>query len=72
MNDAEIHDASNALRQWFNSQDIPPPDAGCVMVHLMASLMVQKTTSVSELQFAVKSFNLALTCEIALKLKALT
>ena len=62
-------ECSDALIEWFKSQECDPADGSLVMLHLMASQLVAKTTDINKLQDAVKGVMIILTCEIALQLK---
>lgn len=69
MTDLEENQAVDALKAWFISQDIDPPQAASVMSKLIAKLLVIKTKDLSELQDAVKEIRTLLICDIALELK---
>lgn len=69
MTDKEMADARKALKQWFVSQDIAPPDAGLIMMDLCAELFVQKTRNIDELQDAIKLYATGLTISVVDELK---
>lgn len=69
MSDDEIRQASNALIQWFLSQDIGPPEAGLIMSATIARNLVSATRNVRSLQEGLNHFNTLLACDIALELK---
>lgn len=65
MTDSEIDQAIKALKAWFQSQDIEPPDAGLIMIKLQAQMFTHKTRDLYKLQDAINSSSLLLSIEIA-------
>lgn len=53
MTDLEQHEAMNALKQWFISQDIMPADAAFIMSKLMAKSLVNQNRNIISLQEAI-------------------
>lgn len=65
LTDKERRDAITALRSWFITQDIPPSQAGELMVQFIAELMIERTTNLTDLNQAVAEFNNIIMFEIA-------
>lgn len=65
MTEQEIDGAIEALTCWFESQEITPPDAGIVMLKLIANQFVLKTREHDALINAVRKTNTLLLVEIA-------
>lgn len=69
MTDADTNAAVTALRGWFQSQEIKPPDAGPIMIRLVAELLVEKTKKLEDLNEAIILHNQLLTFEVAQQLR---
>lgn len=69
LTDKEYDEAANALIDWFKSQDIKPVDGAKIMIKLMATQLVAKTTDLNKLQSAISNISIALTCDVVLELK---
>lgn len=69
LDETELREARNALKQWFISQDINPKEAGIIMVDLIAICLVDKTTDVLELQSAINTFRAGLIMSVALEVR---
>lgn len=65
LSDKDHNDALMSLRAWFISQDIQPPDAGPIMVQLIAELFVAKTQKLEELSGMITDFSNLLTFKIS-------
>lgn len=58
-----------ALKQWFESQEIMPGDAAILMTSLIAEQLVCKSRVISELQEAIHDWYKFLALEIAGELR---
>ena len=65
LSDKDHNDALQALRDWFISQDIQPPDAGPIMIQLIAELFVTKSQKLEELNVMITDFSNLLTFKVA-------
>lgn len=68
MTHREQHEAMNALKQWFISQDINPADAAFMMSKLMAESLVNQSRSIITLQEAINCHAMLLTMDVAAEL----
>lgn len=64
ITDVETYECSDALIEWFKSQGCDPADGSLVMLRLMASQLVAKTTDAVELDTAIKHVMLVLTLNV--------
>ncbi len=69
LTDKELNQAQVALRNWFQSQDISPGDAGIIMIQTIAALLVEKDKNLRSLQQAIGEFDSLLMIEVAGNLK---
>lgn len=69
MTDQDRAQAMQALKQWFESQEIMPGDAAILMTSLIAEQLVCKSRELNELQQAVFDWSEFLTLEIAGELR---
>lgn len=65
----ELTNAATALQRWFMSQDIPPADAGIIMIRLLAAQLVAKDRDITRLQTAVHLTSSLLALDIADRLR---
>lgn len=65
MTEPDIDSAIKALINWFQSQEIMPPDATVIMLKLMAMQLVLKTQDPAKLTKATNNFSHCLLIEIA-------
>lgn len=56
MTDKEYDDAANALINWFKSQNIHPKDGAIIMLKLIATQLVARTTDLKDLREAIERF----------------
>lgn len=70
ITDKEATKCSDALINWFRSQDCNPVDGTMVMLRLIATQLVAKTTDVKELELSIKLTSLTLSMEVAIALRA--
>ena len=64
ITETETRQCSDALIEWFKSQGCDPADGSLVMLRLMASQLVAKTTNAVELDVAIKHVMLVLTLNV--------
>lgn len=69
MTHREQHEAMNALKQWFISQDINPADAAFIMSKLMAESLVNQSRNIISLQEAIELHAVLLTVDVAAELR---
>lgn len=69
MTEKEYDDASNALIEWFKSQDIKPSDGAIIMLKLIATQLVSKDTDIKNLNEHVKYITTLLSLEIVEELR---
>ena len=60
----ELHEACLALVNWFQSQDLQPPEAGLVMARTIAMSIVAKEQPEEEMMRAVALFKKILEGEV--------
>lgn len=70
MTEVEMDNAANALIDWFKSQDIKPSDGSIIMLRLISTQLVGKTTNLVELEKAINNLVTILTCDVVLELKS--
>lgn len=70
MTDKEYDDAANALINWFKSQGIKPKDGTIVMLKLIATQLVARTTDLKDLREAVGNIALVVAIEVAQELRS--
>lgn len=71
MTNDDYREASLALANWFQSQDMSPADAGVCMIQLTAQLLFEKSTNPTDLQRAVHKHSDALTSELVCLIKGI-
>lgn len=69
MTEQEYDAAGNALINWFKSQGISPAHGSIIMLKLMASQLVAKSSKFDDLNRALKTANQILTLEVASELR---
>lgn len=69
LSDKEYDAITNALINWFKSQDINPKDAGVVMCKLSAILFVENSIEINSLNDAIRLHSQLLTTEIRIARK---
>lgn len=69
MTEIDHAEAIEALEAWFISQDIYPPDAGVMMISMIARLLVYKTKDLNKLAEAIKLHAEFLAVEVAGELR---
>jgi len=69
LTDKEHDEAANALINWFKSQNINPGDASVIMLKLIATQLVAKTTEVDRLVQAISLATKILTTDVASQIK---
>lgn len=70
MTEKEYDDAANALIDWFKSQDIKPSDGALIMLKLIATQLVARTTDLKDLREAIDNIAQVVAIEVAQELRS--
>lgn len=69
MTETDQAEAMKALQAWFMSQDIDSPDAGVIMISMIARLLVYRTKDLNELAKSIQIHAEFLAVEVAGELR---
>lgn len=69
MTEKDYNDASNALIDWFKSQSIKPADGTVIMIKVMATQLVAKSSKLEDLSRAIILTHEILAIEVASELR---
>lgn len=69
MTEQEYDDAGNALIEWFKSQEIVPKDGAIIMLKLIATQLVARTTDLKDLKKAIDNTAKVIAIEVVQELR---
>lgn len=70
MTEQEYDDAGNALIEWFKSQEIVPKDGAIIMLKLIATQLVARTTDLKDLREAIGNIAQVVAIEVVQELRS--